>query len=77
MPTPNVRATIYIEPSLHQALRLKAANAHRSISEIVNDAIRESLREDEEDGRAFGERESETSLSYDEFLTRLRTDRTR
>jgi plasmid stability protein len=44
-----VRSTFYLESALHQALRLKAAAAHRSMSDIVNEAIREALREDQED----------------------------
>lgn len=44
-----VRSTFYLEPALHQALRLQAATAHRSMSDIVNEAIREALREDQED----------------------------
>ncbi len=70
----SVRSTLYLEPALHQALRLKAATAHRSMSEIVNDAIRAALREDEEDLAAFGERAGETSLSYEEFLAKLKAD---
>lgn len=71
-----VRSTLYIEPALHQALRLKAAIAHRSMSEIVNDAIRAVLREDEEDLAAFAERAAEQPLSYEEFLAQLRADGT-
>lgn len=48
-----VRSTIYLDSELHQALRVKAAVAHKSISEIVNESIRESLREDEADLKAF------------------------
>ena len=44
-----VRSTIYLDPSLHQALRMKAAVQHRSMSEIVNEAVRSALREDQED----------------------------
>jgi hypothetical protein len=71
-----VCATLYIDPTLHRARRLKAAVAHRSISEIVNDAIRAALREDEEDIAAFAERERETPMSYEVFLTRLKADGT-
>ena len=71
-----VRSTIYLEPALHQALRLKAATAHRSMSEIVNDAIRAALREDEEDLAAFTERERERPLSYEELLAQLKADGT-
>jgi len=71
-----VRSTLYLEPELHQALRLKAATAHRSMSDIVNDAIRAALREDEEDLAAFAERAGETPLSYEAFLAQLKADGT-
>ena len=71
-----VRSTLYLEPALHQALRLKAATAHRSMSEIVNDAIRAALREDEEDLAAFAERDSEQPLSYEDFLAQFKADGT-
>ncbi|RKT45922.1 CopG family transcriptional regulator [Thiocapsa rosea] len=76
MNSQSVRATLYLEPALHQALRLKAASARRSMSEIVNDAIREALREDQEDLAAFAERVGEPSLSYEEFLAQLKVDGT-
>jgi plasmid stability protein len=71
-----VRSTIYLEPQVHQALRLKAATVHRSMSEIVNDALRELLREDEADLASFVERAGEASLTYEEFLARLKADGT-
>ena len=71
-----VRATLYLEPALHLALRLKAASAHRSMSEIVNEAIRNALREDEEDLGAFARRAREKTLSYEDFLAKLKADGT-
>ena len=71
-----VRSTLYLDAALHQALRLKAATTHRSMSDIVNDALREALREDEEDLAAFAEREHEKSMSYEEFLAQLKADGT-
>jgi hypothetical protein len=49
-------ATVYCEPGLHQAIRLKAAHTNRSSTEIVNDAVRAALREDQEDLSAFEDR---------------------
>jgi len=71
-----IRATLYIEPGLHQALRLKAASAHRTMSDIVNDAIRAALREDEEDLATFSLRAEEPALSYEAFLGKLKADGT-
>ena len=68
------RSTIYFEPELHRALRLKAAALEKSISEIVNDALRQALREDQEDLAAFDERVAEPALTYEEFLDELKRD---
>lgn len=68
MTTQTVRTTFYLEPGLHRALRRKAATTHRSMSEIVNDAVRALLREDEEDLAVFSSRAKENSVSYEQFL---------
>jgi plasmid stability protein len=76
MPDNTIRSTLYLEPALHQALRLKAATSHRTMSEIVNDAIRAVLREDEEDLAAIAERQHEQPISYEAFLAQLKADGT-
>ena len=71
---PAKRATIYFEPALHQAIRLKAAHTNRSLSEIVNDAVRWSLREDQEDLEAFEDRIAEPTMSYEALLKDLKAN---
>jgi plasmid stability protein len=66
------RSTIYFDPELHQALRLKAASTNRSVSEIVNEAVRMALKEDQEDLTAFGDRAAEPTISYEELLDDLK-----
>jgi plasmid stability protein len=66
------RATIYLEPDLHRALRVKAAQTDKSISGIVNDAVRRSLMEDAEDLAAFRARAKEPSLDLEKVLRDLR-----
>jgi len=68
------RSTIYLDPDIHKALRLKAVETSRSISALVNEAVRESLAEDAEDLEAFEKRASEPLLSYDEMVKRLKKD---
>ena len=70
----NKRSTIYFEPGLHQALRLKAAQSNRSISELVNDAVRTALSEDQEDLAAFSERVAEPTVTYEALLDQLKSD---
>lgn len=60
---PAKRATVYFDPGLHRALRLKAAETDRSVSDLVNDAVELSLADDAEDLKAIRNRASEPSLS--------------
>ncbi|AGM41066.1 hypothetical protein SPISAL_04860 [Spiribacter salinus M19-40] len=66
------RSTIYFDPQLHAALRIKAAHTHRTVSEIVNEAVRSSLAEDQEDLAAFQDRVAEPTMSYEALLDDLR-----
>jgi plasmid stability protein len=66
------RATVYFEPDVHRALRLKAAASDRSISDMVNDAVKAALAEDAEDLAAFTERSNEKSVSFDTFVQGLK-----
>ena len=74
MATQTKRATIYFNPDLHKALRLKAVETSRSVSELVNEAVREALSEDAEDLLAFEERADETLINYEEMVKRLKKD---
>jgi len=67
-----IRATVYFEQELHKAVRLKAVHARRSISDIVNDAVRNSLREDQEDFAAFEGRVAEPKITYEALLKDLK-----
>jgi len=67
------RSTVYFEADVHQALRIKAAATHQSVSEVVNEAVRHALREDQEDLSAFSERAKEATLSYEELLEDLKS----
>lgn len=68
----NRRTTVYLEPELHRALRLKSVEDERSISDLINEAVRLSLAEDAEDLQAFEERAAEGSVPYGEFVLSLR-----
>ncbi len=72
MTTSTKRATVYFEERLHRALRLQAAETDRTISELVNEAVREALAEDGEDLAAFDERAHEPSLPFEDFVRDLR-----
>ena len=66
------RTTIYVDTRLHKALRLKAAETDRSISDLVNEAVRLSLAEELEDLAAFDERAGEPNLRFEDVLKNLK-----
>ena len=71
-PEAPIRASVYLDPTLHRALRLKAADLHCSMSDVVNTALRENLREDIGDLEAFEARTAEPEISYEALLKDLR-----
>jgi plasmid stability protein len=71
MSTPK-RSTIYFDPDLHRALRLKAAAMDRSISDVVNEAVRQTLSEDAADLEVFEKRRREPALDFEDVVLRLR-----
>jgi hypothetical protein len=68
------RSTVYLDPTLHKALRLKALETSRSMSDLINEAIKASIAEDADDLAAFDERAHEPLISYDEMVKRLKAD---
>ena len=72
MPNPQKRATVYFDPELHRALRLKAVETERSMSELVNEAVKLTLAEDAEDLAAFEERASEPDLPFESVVKDLK-----
>lgn len=66
------RATIYLDPALHRALRLKAVETDRSISDLVGEAVRESMAHDADDLSMVAERQAEPSSSFEAFVAELR-----
>ena len=72
METTQKRATVYFDPALHRALRLKAAETDRTLSDIVNEAVKLCLAEDAEDLAAFTERTDEPNLLFEDVLKELK-----
>jgi plasmid stability protein len=66
------RATVYLDPALHRALRIKAAETDQSVSDIVNEAVKQALSEDAEDLAAFRARAKEPNLDFETVLKDLR-----
>ena len=66
------RATVYLDPNLHRALRIKAAETEQSVSDLVNAAVRLSLSEDAADLAVFRARVSEPALAFEAVLKDLK-----
>lgn len=66
------RATVYFEPEIHRALRLRAASSDRSVSDIVNEAVKLTLAEDAEDLEAFAKRKKEPEMDFEQFVKALK-----
>ena len=76
MSTLTKRATIYLDPVLHKALRLQSIETSRSVSELVNDAVRDELAQDASDLAAFENRKSEPAVDFADFVKGLKRDGT-
>ena len=72
MNKPSKRSTVYFEPEIHQALRLKADYTHRSVSDLVNEAVRGILHEDQEDLASYAGRVNEPTMTCEELLNDLK-----
>jgi len=74
MATLTKRATIYMEPSIHKALKLKSIESEKSLSKLVNESLKFSLREDAIDISSFNERENESTLKFEDVVKNLKKD---
>ena len=70
----HTRTTLYLDPKIHRALKVKSATTDRSISDIVNEALTESLREDSIDLEAMRKRAKEPSRAFEKILAELKRD---
>ncbi len=69
------RSTVYFDPAIHKVLKLKALETGRSISDIVNEALRHELAQDKEDLDVFTQRAKEPTISYEALLKKLKANR--
>jgi len=66
------RSTVYFDPTIHQALRVKTASSQQSLSELVDEAVRLFMKEDQEDLQTYSNRLSEPEISYEALLNDLK-----
>lgn len=70
--TTTKRATVYFDPHLHRALRVKALETDRSLSDLVNAAVRATLAEDADDLAVARGRAKEPTLRFEDVLKDLK-----
>ncbi|MEA2095853.1 MAG: CopG family transcriptional regulator [Candidatus Cloacimonadota bacterium] len=68
------RATVYFDPEIHRILKLKALETSRSISDIVDEAIRLELTEDAEDLKSIKIRMKEPTITFEQLISNLKAD---
>ena len=76
MSTLTKRSTVYLDPDLHKALRLQSIETSRSMSELINDAIRDELAEDAYDLSQFEARKNEQTIDFEDFVKGLQLNGT-
>ncbi len=74
MPTLSKRVTVYFDPEIHKALKLKAVETSLSVSELIDQAIRHEFTDDEEDLAVIASRVAEKTVSYEAVLKELKAD---
>ena len=74
MSTLTKRSTVYLDPVLHKALRLKSIETSRSVSDLINDAVRAELAEDADDLATFEARVKESTVPFEVFVKDLKRD---
>ena len=74
MSTLTKRATVYLDPVLHKALRLQSVETSRSVSDLINDAVRDELAEDARDLAMFDARANEATVDFEDFVKGLKRD---
>lgn len=72
MSTLSKRATVYFDPDIHKALKIRAAATQQSLSDIVDAALRQQMAEDQEDLAAIANRVKEPEVSYEAMLEDLK-----
>ena len=73
METKFKRSTVYLDAKLHRALKVKAAELDRTISDLINEAVRQILAEDFEDLKSFEDRKDEPNLDFEKVLKELKS----
>ena len=68
------RTTVYLKPKVFRALKVKAAETDRTVSQILNEAAVEMLKEDALDLGAFEKRRKEPSRPFEKVLEGLKRD---
>ncbi|MHB8095849.1 MAG: CopG family transcriptional regulator [Candidatus Aminicenantales bacterium] len=70
----NKKVTVYMKPEFHRALRVKAAETDLSVSDLINDAVRNAMIEDSFDLESFEARAMEPSVAFEDVLKKLKRD---
>jgi hypothetical protein len=66
--------TVYLDPKLARAAKVKAALTDKSMSDMVNEALGRYLAQDASDLELARKRMKEPTRPYEDFLAELKRD---
>jgi hypothetical protein len=69
------RATVYFDAEIYEGLRERAAKVGTSMSDIVNEAVRQTLidyEQDDEDSAEFERRRGEANIPFADVVADLK-----
>lgn len=68
------KSTVYLKDRLHKAVKMKAAETDKSVSEIIEEAVESLLQEDLEDLDVVKKRSKGPFVTYEQLLKNLKKD---
>ena len=72
--TTDTRTTVYLKPKVYRALKAKAASTDQTVSDLINAAVLEAMREDDIDQAAVAARRKEPSRPFEKVIEDWKRD---
>lgn len=66
------RSTVYLDTKILRTLRREAERTDRTLSQVVNDTLRQSLDEDAYDRALFAARSHERAIPFAQVVRKLK-----
>ena len=67
----DTRPTVYLKRNVYRALKAKAASTDRTVSDLINAAVLEAMREDDIDRAAVAARRKDPARPFEKVIEDL------